>query len=94
LYVGHAARWDEIVFEGDPEARAFLAFYVRGGQVLAVAGMNRDRDMAALAELFRLQRLPAPALLGGDTDFAALLRSSRHKSQRGSADAYATLQTP
>jgi NADPH-dependent 2,4-dienoyl-CoA reductase/sulfur reductase-like enzyme len=32
----------------------FLAFYVKDNRVLAVAGMNRDREMAALEELLRL----------------------------------------
>lgn len=58
LYVGHAASWTEIVHQGDVPARDFLAFYIKGGQVLAVAGMNRDREMAAAEELMRLGRMP------------------------------------
>jgi apoptosis-inducing factor 3 len=58
LYVGHAASWDEIVYQGDVAARDFLAFYIKGDQVLAVAGMNRDREMAAAEELMRLGRMP------------------------------------
>ncbi|MGH9849959.1 MAG: FAD-dependent oxidoreductase, partial [Blastocatellia bacterium] len=42
LYVGHAASWDEIIFQGDVSAHNFLAFYVKGDRVPAVAGMNRD----------------------------------------------------
>ena len=64
LYVGHAASWDEIIFQGDVSAQDFLAFYVKDDRVLAVAGMNRDRDMAALEELMRLGCMPAPARLG------------------------------
>ena len=63
LYVGHAASWDEIIFQGDVPAQDFLAFYVKDGRVLAVAGMNRDREMAAIEELMRLDRMPAPARL-------------------------------
>ena len=58
LYVGHAASWDEIVYQGDVPARDFLAFYTKAGQVLAVAGMNRDREMAAAEELMRLGCMP------------------------------------
>jgi NADPH-dependent 2,4-dienoyl-CoA reductase/sulfur reductase-like enzyme/nitrite reductase/ring-hydroxylating ferredoxin subunit len=58
LYVGHAASWDEIVYQGDIAAQDFLAFYVKGGRVVAVAGMNRDREMAAAEELMRLERMP------------------------------------
>jgi len=58
LYVGHAAGWDEIIYRGDVAAQDFLAFYVKDNRVLAVAGMNRDREMAAAEELLRLDRMP------------------------------------
>ena len=63
LYVGHAVAWDEIVYQGDLRTREFLAFYVKEDRVLAVAGMNRDREMAAAEELMRLGRMPAAAQL-------------------------------
>jgi apoptosis-inducing factor 3 len=58
LYVGHAASWDEIIYRGDVAAHDFLAFYVKGNRVLAVAGMNRDSEMAAAEELLRLDLMP------------------------------------
>ena len=54
LYVGHATSWDEIVYRGDVAAHDFLAFFVKDNRVLAVAGMNRDQEMAAAEELLRL----------------------------------------
>lgn len=51
-YVGHAAAWDEVVVEGDLEKPAFLAFYVKDGVVRAVAGMDRDREMAKLVAVW------------------------------------------
>ncbi|MGH9845362.1 MAG: FAD-dependent oxidoreductase, partial [Blastocatellia bacterium] len=60
LYIGHAASWDEIIFQGEMSAHNFLAFYVKDHRVLAVAGMNRDREMAAAEELMRLDRMPTP----------------------------------
>ena len=60
LYVGHAKSWDEIIFQGNAREQNFLAFYVKDGRVLAVAGMNRDREMAVLEELMRLNRIPEP----------------------------------
>jgi NADPH-dependent 2,4-dienoyl-CoA reductase/sulfur reductase-like enzyme/nitrite reductase/ring-hydroxylating ferredoxin subunit len=63
VYVGHAAGWDEIIYHGDLAAHDFLAFYVRGGRVAAVAGMNRDHALAVAEELLRLGRMPAPARL-------------------------------
>ncbi|HYV12827.1 MAG TPA: FAD-dependent oxidoreductase [Pyrinomonadaceae bacterium] len=58
LYVGHAAGWDEIIYRGDVASQDFLAFYVKDNRVLAVAGMNRDREMAAAEELLRLDQMP------------------------------------
>ncbi|HEX8685710.1 MAG TPA: FAD-dependent oxidoreductase, partial [Pyrinomonadaceae bacterium] len=76
VYVGHAPRWDEIVYAGDVAAQDFLAFYVKDGRALAAAGVNRDRDLAALEELFRLNLMPeAKELKAGATDFAASLRA-------------------
>ena len=60
VYVGHAASWDEIIYSGDVLSQDFLAFYVKHERVLAVAGMNRDREMAAVEELMRLDRMPTP----------------------------------
>jgi 3-phenylpropionate/trans-cinnamate dioxygenase ferredoxin reductase subunit len=37
-YTGYATDWDEVVLRGDPGAREFVAFWLRGGRVLA--GMN------------------------------------------------------
>jgi hypothetical protein len=37
-YSGYAPSWDEVVLRGDPAAREFIAFWLRGGRVLA--GMN------------------------------------------------------
>jgi NADPH-dependent 2,4-dienoyl-CoA reductase/sulfur reductase-like enzyme len=58
LYVGHAASWDEIIYRGDLASHDFLAFFVKDNRVLAVAGMNRDSEMAAAEELLRLDRMP------------------------------------
>ncbi|HEX5886449.1 MAG TPA: oxidoreductase C-terminal domain-containing protein [Pyrinomonadaceae bacterium] len=65
LYVGHAVTWDEIVYQGDVPAREFLAFSIKEDRV-AVAGMNRDREMSAAEELMRLGRMPMAAQLKGN----------------------------
>lgn len=57
-YVGHATSWDEIIYKGDVSSHEFLAFYVKGDRVLAVAGMNRDRELAAVEALLKLDRMP------------------------------------
>jgi len=37
-YSGYATSWDKVVFRGDTAAREFVAFWLKGGRVLA--GMN------------------------------------------------------
>lgn len=58
-YVGHAEDWDEVIVQGSLAEREFLAFYVKSDLVLAVAGCGRDRDIAAITELMRLNQLPS-----------------------------------
>ena len=59
LYVGHAKRWDEIIYRGTVISRDFVAFYIKDSRVLAAAGMNRDQEIAAIEELLRLNQMPA-----------------------------------
>lgn len=76
LYVGRATSWDEIIYRGDVSSRDFLAFYVKNNCVLAVAGMNRDAEMAAVEELMRMDRMPAPEQLKwNDVSFVELLHT-------------------
>jgi NADPH-dependent 2,4-dienoyl-CoA reductase/sulfur reductase-like enzyme/nitrite reductase/ring-hydroxylating ferredoxin subunit len=65
-YVGHAESWDDIIVHGDPRKPQFLAYYVKDGHVIAAAGMDRDRDMAALIALFDRRRDWTAAALGHD----------------------------
>ena len=59
-YVGHVKDWDKILFQGDADKHDFLAFYVKDNRILAVAGMNRDRDMAIWEERIRNDQIPSP----------------------------------
>ncbi len=59
-YVGHAKEWDRIIFDGEVASQEFLAFYVKDNRILAVAGMNRDRDMAIWEERIRNGRVLSP----------------------------------
>ena len=56
-YIGHAEDWDEIRFNGDPKARKFIAYYLKAGKVHAVAGMEREQELAELEERMRRRGL-------------------------------------
>ncbi len=58
-YVGHAKKWDDIVFDGDAENQQFLAYYTVDGKVHAVAGCNESRKMDAAAEIMRQGKTPS-----------------------------------
>ncbi len=57
-YVGHAEKWDDIAIQGSLKDQSFLAFYAQADQVMAVAGVGRDRDIAAISELMRIGKMP------------------------------------
>lgn len=57
-YVGHAEQWDEVYLDGDLDSPEFLAFYLQGDRVMAVAGVNRDKEISAISELMRQQQMP------------------------------------
>lgn len=75
-YIGHARGWDEIIFDGQTAEKNFLAYYVKKGKVHAVAAMGRDREMAAIQEIMRMDRFPSPdQLKDGSVDFVKLLEA-------------------
>lgn len=74
-YVGHATRWDEIIYWGDPAARDFIAFYVEGGRVAAATGVKRDQAMAAIEALMQDRSLPSvDELRKGEIDLVGRMR--------------------
>ncbi len=73
-YVGHAVDWQEIIFKGDISSKEFIAFYVKNNKVYAAAGNFRDKEMAAIKEFMRLNKMPSPDKLKYDSiDFIKLL---------------------
>jgi len=49
-YLGHAEKWDDIVFEGTPEQYIFIALLCLNGVVAAVVACQYQRAAALLAE--------------------------------------------
>ncbi len=52
-YVGHAEKWDEIIYRGQVQAGQFIAFYVAEGRLKAVAACQRDAEADALEFILR-----------------------------------------
>lgn len=50
-YAGYPPAWDRVVFRGDPVTRAFIAFWLLGGRVVAAMNANVGPVNAALAAL-------------------------------------------
>ena len=83
-YVGHAREWDRIMFDGEVESKEFLAFYLKDNRILAVAGMNRDRDMAIWEESIRNGRVLSPDQLSvGSAEIRKNSIDSLSSSARG-----------
>ena len=80
-YAGHVTKWDEFVVRGSLADRKLIGFYLVGGVVRAVVGLDRggdpeldlDGEMAAAASLVAGQARPAPAVLADEhTDLRSL----------------------
>jgi 3-phenylpropionate/trans-cinnamate dioxygenase ferredoxin reductase subunit len=60
---GHAQPTDELVYRGDPSSSSFTAFYLDGGAISGVVGVNRPRDVRAVRKLLEDRRAVDPAQL-------------------------------
>jgi apoptosis-inducing factor 3 len=53
-YVGHATRWDQIVYwGGTPEKKKFIAFYFDKDELKAAAGCDYDQEFDAIEFIFK-----------------------------------------
>jgi len=60
---GLSTGYDQVVLRGDPAARSFAAFYLRGGQLLAVDAVNSPREFIAGKKLVALRARIEPDVL-------------------------------
>lgn len=58
-YAGSAGAkyWDDVIIQGDPSALKFVAFYLRGDEVVAAASMQMDPLVMRVSELFALGKM-------------------------------------
>ncbi len=57
-YVGHAEDWEELIVWGEVASKKFIVFYIKDNAVIAAAGNNYDKEMAAIQQLMRLEKMP------------------------------------
>ncbi len=58
-YLGYIRNWDNLIIDGEIQSRKFIAYYIKNNMVHAVAGINRDKEMAAIEELMRRNSMPS-----------------------------------
>jgi 3-phenylpropionate/trans-cinnamate dioxygenase ferredoxin reductase subunit len=69
--------YDEVIFRGDVEARQFIAFWLRGGQVLAGMNVNIWDVNDAIQDLVRAgERVDTGALRDVKTPLGSLVGAS------------------
>jgi 3-phenylpropionate/trans-cinnamate dioxygenase ferredoxin reductase component len=62
-YSGYHHEWDQIVVRGSLGGRDFAAFYVKGGRVQAVVGLNRGKDVRQSVPLIKARSVVDPEKL-------------------------------
>jgi 3-phenylpropionate/trans-cinnamate dioxygenase ferredoxin reductase component len=72
-YAGFHTEWDELAVRGSTEERSFVAFYRKGGRVLAAVAINRGRDLRRSIPLIKAQEeIEAAKLCDPDVDLRTL----------------------
>jgi len=58
-YCGNGRGYDDVFIKGDPGEMKFVAYYSKGGKVVAVASMQNDPVVVKASELLRLELMPS-----------------------------------
>lgn len=73
-YVGHSETFDAVHVDGEPEKDGkFVAYYIKGEAIEAVATFGRDPVASAFAELFRMGKVPTLSTIKAGFDPVAAL---------------------
>jgi 3-phenylpropionate/trans-cinnamate dioxygenase ferredoxin reductase subunit len=76
-YAGFHQSVDHVVIRGSLTGREFLAFYMNGGRIDAVAALNRGKDLRRVMPLIKSRRAFDPAQLANDDiDLRSLQQNS------------------
>ncbi|KAI0636226.1 hypothetical protein C8Q77DRAFT_1102224 [Trametes polyzona] len=75
-YCGVGAGYDEVHIDGNPEELKFVAYYAKGGKIVALASMQRDPIVVKGSELLRLGLMPTLAEIKAGKDILSVDVSS------------------
>jgi 3-phenylpropionate/trans-cinnamate dioxygenase ferredoxin reductase component len=82
-YAGFHTEWDELVVRGSIEERIFLAFYRKGGRILAAVSLNWGRDLRRSMPLIKAREpIEAAKLCDLDIDLRTLTSAAGARSDR------------
>ncbi|KAL1668337.1 hypothetical protein GGF50DRAFT_46647 [Schizophyllum commune] len=70
-YCGLGAKFEEVIVQGDPSSK-FVAYYVKGGKIVAVASMKTDPVVSHCSELLRLELMPTPEEIKAGKDILSV----------------------
>jgi NADPH-dependent 2,4-dienoyl-CoA reductase/sulfur reductase-like enzyme len=83
-YIGYASSFDEVHITGDVMANKFLAFYIKDGRVLAVAGQQMNSDVLTFMEAMYQNQMPSAADVKSGKETAETLRA-KLKQNKGAS---------
>jgi len=75
-YCGLGFGYDDVVVDGNLDELKFIAYYVKGDAVVAVASMQNDPVVSRASELMRLGLMPPTQQLQGGFDLFSIDISS------------------
>jgi len=79
-YCGIGTGFEDAIIVGDLDERKFIAYYVKGDTIVAVASMQNDPVVGRASELMRLGLMPTPEAVRGGLDlFSIDISSSKVK---------------
>ncbi|KAF8907349.1 flavoprotein [Gymnopilus junonius] len=71
-YCGLGAKFEEVIVKGDPGELKFIAYYVKGGKIVAVSSMQNDPVVSKASELLRLGLMPSPEEVRAGKDLLSI----------------------
>ncbi|KAF9470912.1 hypothetical protein BDN70DRAFT_888625 [Pholiota conissans] len=71
-YCGLGAKFEDVIIKGNADELKFIAYYVKGGKIVAVASMQNDPVVSKASELLRLGLMPSLEEIKGGKDLLSI----------------------